>query len=825
MKKIKAILGVAISAITAFSAAACDGATSSSTPSGSASYDVWGKEGHVKVFADREYDDSFRRELAVDINACKNEYEAAQIVLTANEGSVKEYTLELSDLTSASGDTYSKENISVYNQKYVNVNSLTYENDYGLGWYPDALLPFEKAVEYGENKVQEGNNQGIYVEAYIPEDTKAGVYSGTFKLTVDGTVYDVPATVEVYDYTVSSSTHLASLFATHYERLVVGEKNATEAMTDKYMETFMEFRVNPGLSGTRPSKEWIDEIRLYCNPEKTPLTSTLCTIGITVDRSGSGVNVTKFRQQVIAVAAASLVDGIDYVDLLDTRCGWIDEPHLNGTHDLVNTALASYNVARAKMADDIRTGAVAGDIKAAVKDLVGVEMTDEEFDEKFNAMKEQLSNSAAGILNVITSLKDTRFTDDVESFCVTRGGVRNAKDREYYKDLENNQWWYFCGSGANVLSYGIDAPLLEARMVGWASYDYGYVGDVFWETVMHTKQSWDTVGRVNVETAINPYEDAYHCSNAPGDGFLVYPGKQYGIFGPVTCVRLHAIRDGREEYEMLYDLEQKYAANGYSPRAILSVLFKDLYKDIELTANADDVFVQSRKALIQLCMLANKGVFITDYDENGVTASATIHCDGETTVSKLCGEEKTAAKSYVATVSLANTSNALSFELTDGTQFKMSFGGKRQIVKTLSAASDMTVIDGAELSASTIDGVSGVKVKLTATDMEGRDSTVSIPVGSTAITKNHASFFVRIYNPNAEKAYVSVYLSGSGGMGIAGDAVLYPGWNTVHMNKPSDVKWNNVKKLDSVQLMFSLNAGEDKANYDGFTVAYIAVEE
>lgn len=823
MKKLRTFIGIAFSAITVFSAAACEGTTSSSTPTGAADYDVWGKEGHVKVFADREYDESFRRELAINIGACKNEYEAAQIVLTANKGNVGAYTLEISDLTSDSGDTFSKENISVYNQKYVNINSLTYENNYGLGWYPDALLPFEKAVEYGENTVQEGNNQGIYIEAYIPDETKAGVYRGNFTLTVDGESYDVPAQIEVYDYTVTSANHLASLFSTHPERMVVGEKNATVAMQEKYFETFMEFRVNPGLKGDRPSKKWIDNIRLYCNPEKTPLTSTLGTIGITVDKSGTGVNVDKFRKQVIAVAAASIVDGIDYVDLLDTRCGWIDEPHLNGTHDLVNTALASYNAARSKMADDIRTGAVAGDIKTAVAELVGVEMTDAEFNEKFGAMQQQLADSAAGILNVITSLKDTRFTEDVESFCVTRSGVTNAKNREYYKDLEDNQWWYFCGSGSDAFSYGIDAPLLEARMVGWASYDYDFVGDVVWETVMHAKQSWNTVARVNIEEAINPYEDGYHCSKAPGDGFLVYPGKQYGIFGPVTCVRLHAIRDGREEYEMLYDLQQKYASNGYSPRALLNVLFKDLYKDIELTANADDVFVQSRKTLIELCMLANKGVFVTDYEEVGTEAKITVRCNGEMTISKLGGEEKTASESYETTVSLTNANNIFRFELTDGTKFAMSLGGKQQIIKTLESASALSVISGAELSESTVDGVKGVKVKLTETEFG--DSTVSIPVDSTAITKNHTSFSIRIYNPNVKKTYVSVYVSGSGGMAYAGDAVLCSGWNTVQINKPSDIKWSNVKKLDSVQLIFSLGDNELKTDYDGLTVAYIAVEE
>ena len=36
---------------------------------------------------------------------------------------------------------------------------------------------------------------------------------------------------------------------------------------------------------------------------------------------------------------------------------------------------------------------------------------------------------------------------------------------------------------------------------------------------------------------------------ANGDGFLTYPGKQVGIDGPVTSIRLEILRDGNEDIE------------------------------------------------------------------------------------------------------------------------------------------------------------------------------------------------------------------------------------------------------------------------------------
>lgn len=816
MKKVQGFVAILLSLTTIFPLVSCK-----QNENLEKSVDVWAKEGHIKVFADKEYDETFRRMLAVNIGACKNEYEASQIILTANSGTVSFYDLEICDLKNADGDILSKENIKIYNQKYIQLDSVTYENTLGTGWYPDALLPFDVAVEYGENKVEEGNNQGVYIETYIPKDAKAGVYSGTFTLNVDEEKYDVPVKVTVYDYKVSETNHLASLFALHSERAAVGEMGWNEELYKAYMDTFMEFRVSiPWSDGTL--QEWASHFRTYCNPEKTPNSSTMGTISIKVDRSGKEIDQAKFRERLAVATAASILDGIDYVSLLDTRSGVIDEPHLNGTHELANTFMASFNEARNKYAEDLRTGVAKEEVKQALVKVLESEMTNEEFEEKFSSMHENLANSAKGILCVVTSLKDSRFTDDVEAFCVTRSGTTSAKDREYYKDLDSNQWWYFCGSGMDVMGYGLDSPLLEARMIGWASYDYEFVGDVCWETVLYTDMEWSMVGRVNLETACDPYIEATRCGIAPGDGYLVYPGKPYGLNKPVTSIRLHSIRDGREEYEMLYDLEEKYLAKGYSPRSVLGVLFKDLYKDIELTANADDVFMQARETLVQLCMLANKGVYITDYEQIGTRAKAILRCEEGTKVVTIQGQAQEEKTNYEINLSLENKVNNLKVEFNDGSVLRICLGNKQTLLKELCTIEDLSVVTGAELSLQSVDGIAGVKINFL--PIEFGDSAVSFAVDGGTITKDTTSVSIRVYNPNEKKAYMSVFLEGTGVV-LAGDGVLYSGWNTIQINKLSSANWKNVKKLKAIRFVFSVNDDENILDYDGMTIASVTVEE
>ncbi len=831
MKKRKTVLLWALSAVTAFSVFGCKGNDSNKESGGE--LELWSKPSYVKVLADADYDTQFRNPPALDITACRNEYEGAQIIISANGGDVDRYMLELSDLVSESGSKIEKTNISVYNQKYMDVVSASKENSTGLGEYPDALLPFDVAVEYGENKVENGKNQAIYIEAYIPEDAEAGVYSGNFTLDIDGAKHSVPAKITVVDYTMPYETHLQSNFAIQPDRIVVGEKGMTRKLWDSYVDTLVAFRTAPqavvaGVVSTGSDnsdahiKEWIDRVRILCNKEKTYLHSTMSTIVLPTVRNGDGINTDVMNRRLCALAAASIVDGIDYLALADTRCGFIDEPHLNGTHDLVNSVCKSFNQTRDAYAESLRNGsALEGtdslpSIKSYIQDVLKEEMTDAEIESAYTLMKDSLADSVHGVSNTITSLKDSRLSSDVDTFCVTRKGTTNAKDRDYYASLERPQWWYNCG--ADKMGYKIDGKLLEARILGWASFDYRFEGDVYWDAALYTKQTWDPIGKVNTEMAIDPYAEPARCAVNNGDGFLLYPGKQYGLEKPVTSVRLHSIRDGREDYEILYNLEKVYEKHGYSARPVLEKLFGHLYKDLDLTDNAESVFDAARKSLIELAISAEKGVFVSEFSEKGANVYTEIVCSGDITVSEINGAVKEAQTGYAAEIPLTANGNELSVKLSDGTGFSINLGDEVEIIKNIASTSDISVIADATVE----EGDDGICVRLQHSDIG--ISSVSVAVDNGSLTKNDASVRVYIANPNEKHVYVSAYLEGSGGMAYAGDCVLAQGANVFEITMLSSLNWNNIRQLQNIQLAFSLADGENPDSYEPVTVSYIAVE-
>ena len=127
--------------------------------------DIWSTYATEKILQDRTdlYED-VRMPAQVVVEACKGEYESAQIILTASKD-VAAYNAEVvADLKGAEGKTFSKENISLRHQKYIEVKETFSDyNNPPTGWYPDALVPLDTIVDFGENKIKKGQNQGVYI--------------------------------------------------------------------------------------------------------------------------------------------------------------------------------------------------------------------------------------------------------------------------------------------------------------------------------------------------------------------------------------------------------------------------------------------------------------------------------------------------------------------------------------------------------------------------------------------------------------------------------------------------------------------------------------
>ena len=143
-KSIKKSFACAISAILVTSIIFVPGCGKGKEGGESSSTVIWTAHSATKIMQDKEYDGSFTSEKTVKINMAKNESESGQIIVTAGKD-IGKYNVTVGDLKNGS-NIIPAEDITLYNEKYIEVTTSSKNMGTPLGFYPDALIPFEKAI-------------------------------------------------------------------------------------------------------------------------------------------------------------------------------------------------------------------------------------------------------------------------------------------------------------------------------------------------------------------------------------------------------------------------------------------------------------------------------------------------------------------------------------------------------------------------------------------------------------------------------------------------------------------------------------------------------
>jgi len=123
-------------------------------------------------------------------------------------------------------------------------------------------------------------------------------------------------------------------------------------------------------------------------------------------------------------------------------------------------------------------------------------------------------------------------------------------------------WFYTClFPNKRYLNRLIDYPLLKVRLLHWLNFRYGFTGFLHWGWNYWTPEPVkDTQPVIDANTQLLP----------PGDAFIVYPDRAgKSVY---SSIRLEAMREGIEDYELLLLLKQKNpaAAEQLSQAAITS---------------------------------------------------------------------------------------------------------------------------------------------------------------------------------------------------------------------------------------------------------------
>ena len=152
----------------------------------------------------------------------------------------------------------------------------------------------------------------------------------------------------------------------------------------------------------------------------------------------------------------------------------------------------------------------------------------------------------------------------------------NAKARQ---SLGEVVWWYTCVVPKQPYpTYQIDDDAISHRILSWLQVKNAVDGTLYWSTTVF--QKWNGAEYVPRDVWTDPL--SYPSAN--GEGFLLYPGTEYGIDGPIGTIRLEMIREGNEDLEyfwLLGDAARKYS----TPEDEIEIIVNELIDPVavELT--------------------------------------------------------------------------------------------------------------------------------------------------------------------------------------------------------------------------------------------------
>lgn len=606
MKKIiTAILSAVLAGASVLSAVGCNDDSSASAPKKLKDVVLWGATNTESIMADEPI-----RENAPDLEftAMKGETESDQFIMTSTgEKDVIGYNVTASELTNkAGGDPIPASAIEIFNQKYIRVTRNSWIKNANrtapmyTGYYPDALIPMDRAVVKRENRMSQNFNQGIWVNVNVPQNAAAGDYEGKITVSLGSEKIDVPISLHVYDLTMPTAVHAQSMYAIWYDLIEKGEGTTSLELEESYYQYLVSRRINPTAvpaSGYTDYESFADYIVSYAQDER--VTRYQLPAIIYAEGSSYKLDAADVKARLVAMAEKQkeLRAAGDTTTDLFAKAFWytIDEPDYTGhMADVPEVEKALVQVKE-------EVAALYPEFADSILKIAHPMVT------QYLHPENAGSDEEGGIQTWCSQLH--RFESDQK----IEADGREMTPREFIEWRRSNPdnkaagediWWYHCNQPENPYPTAmLDDNLIAMRLVTWMQYDLDITGTLYWSVNYYQK----------LETAIVPrdiWNDPVTMGRSNGDGYLLYPGSSYGIDGPIGTLRLESIRESKEDYEYFWMLEQKIAelnekySESFDAREILSASVKKMVKNDVIPiidgGKENTTFIAERNAVLTL---------------------------------------------------------------------------------------------------------------------------------------------------------------------------------------------------------------------------------
>jgi len=493
-----------------------------------------------------------RNQTTAVLKAAKNEFEAFQLIVSADAAALSGVNVSVSDLRDGRGNIIPGQSIMIYKEAYINITTVSTIQG-KTGPWPDALIP--KKDEYaGEVRnafpfsVALNTNQPVWIEIYVPATAAAGLYSGSATVTATGqTPVIVPIELTVWNFTLPSTSTLKSAHSIDYHLVPVGHGLGTYVappspahlrLVKLYAKANLLHRLT---TDYLPAPQAMGGTLSNGNINWSAFDTTFApVINGTEPLPGGklpGAKATSYRMSVHSHET-------DLPFLRDIAAhakakGWFDRIFQYTLDEPKPTEPAHWTT--------IRTRANA------------LHHADPEFRSLVTtSIQNATTNNVAGLIDLY--VPTIRFMDNKPYGREPGGEVPGGEGTvgNQRSKYPQETWWYqACGShGCGIVgggefdsegyhldwpAYMIDLPALFSRIMEWQAFKYNIQGELYYDMVYAYGQR-------------DPWVSQYDFAGN-GDGTLYYPGRPSKIGGtthiPIESIRLKLLREGMEDYEYL----------------------------------------------------------------------------------------------------------------------------------------------------------------------------------------------------------------------------------------------------------------------------------
>ncbi len=514
---------------------------------------VWWCEAGWKVPRDRPLPEpSAEKSGAVRLEAAKGDHEAVQVVLRPKHD-LQNLRAEISDFRGPDGAVIPASSVEVLRVYYHFVHSPT--DATGVrGWWPDALPPLQSPIA-----LTAGMNQPLWILVHVPRDAAAGEYDATLRLTAEDWKLDVPIRLRVWDFALPDRNHIETAFgfspgtAFQYHNAKTAEDR--RQVLDMYLRSFSAHRISPY------DPVPLDGFGVKFEPE--------------ADRPRAIVDFSRFDPAMTRAVEEFRFTGIR---LPIQGMG-------GGTfHDRYEPSIAGMGEDspkyQAMFADQVRQLEQHLREKGWL-DMAYVYWFDEPDPKDYEFVRkgmERLKKYAPGLRRMLTEEPVKELFGAVDIWCPVTPNYDHDLAESRRAEGEHF-WWYVCtGPKAPFCTLFIDHPATELRVWLWQTWQRKIEGVLVWSANYWTSSAAFPDGYQD------PYEDPMgyvsgystpkgvkrHWGN--GDGRFIYPPLSARVPGrndgrpildpPVSSIRWEMLREGIEDYEMLYLLRELLQAHG-----------------------------------------------------------------------------------------------------------------------------------------------------------------------------------------------------------------------------------------------------------------------